>query len=374
MRATWVAIGVVVGLGAVAYLKVRERAVALAKPAAAATKPAESRSTPAPSPAPAPSAEVKAPVAAGPAADPAEARARALRAQIADRRAAHDAAGAAAAEKALESEAWDADEARRHALERGWEAWLAARGGRDVGAVDRARRDLSRGVYLPEMFDAQGASTPRRKEVLEAIAAANERVMTQAGGLPGVVEPYVVQRGDTPLRVVSRQKRPYGYNAFLQWRRGGLADTTLRAGETLLLPVEPLTVEVRCDRHLLAIFLGGVFVKEFAVGCGKAGTPTPRGTFEVGPKYENPDWWTPDHRKIPYGHPDNELGSVWIPLSGPDLPVEKGIGIHGTNKPETVGTDCSNGCVRLRNAEATEVSWWVRSGRGEGPATRVTIR
>jgi lipoprotein-anchoring transpeptidase ErfK/SrfK len=374
MRPTWVVLGTVVALGAVAYAKLRSQASALAKPGAEARRAAEGKSQATlPQKALAKVEERPAPDASPAAPGPGD-RAAALLQEVERRRSENDAAGAAAAEKALEAEAPDSDEARRLALERGMATWRSVEGGGPLSTVDRARRDLSRGVHLPEMFDAKGEPTARRQALLETIAKANERVYRAHGGLPGVVEPYVVQPGDTPLRIVSRQKRPYGYNAFLHWRRGGVADTTLRAGETLLLPLEPLTVEVRCDRHLLAVYLGGVFVKEFRVGTGRPETPTPRGTFDVGAKYENPDWWTPDHRRIPHGHPQNELGSVWIPLSGPDLPAEKGIGIHGTNKPETVGTDCSNGCVRLRDPEATELSWWVRSGRGEGPATKVTIR
>ena len=49
-------------------------------------------------------------------------------------------------------------------------------------------------------------------------------------------------------------------------------------------------------------------------------------------------------------------------------------GIHGTNKPDTVGTDCSNGCVRLRNEEAIEMTSWVRTAKGDGQATKVYVR
>jgi lipoprotein-anchoring transpeptidase ErfK/SrfK len=39
-----------------------------------------------------------------------------------------------------------------------------------------------------------------------------------------------------------------------------------------------------------------------------------------------------------------------------------------------VGTDCSEGCVRLANDEVKEVFWWVRRASAGGPATRVDIR
>ena len=51
--------------------------------------------------------------------------------------------------------------------------------------LDRARRDLSRGVDLPEMYDAStGKPTEERRRLLERITAANVRVMMSPGGVP----------------------------------------------------------------------------------------------------------------------------------------------------------------------------------------------
>ena len=194
------------------------------------------------------------------------------------------------------------------------------------------------------------------------------------GGLPGVTRPFEVPPGWVPVQIVSREKLPYGHNALLYWNHAGNLDPRrLRAGEVLLLPEEPLSVRVFLDRHLLGLFLGDWFVKEFRVGVGRADKPTPLGEFEVGPKQENPDWWGPNGL-VRALDPKNELGSAWIPFSGPTLPIAAGFGIHGTNRPATVGTHCSNGCVRLANEEATEMFWWVRTGSAGGPATPVVIR
>ena len=34
-----------------------------------------------------------------------------------------------------------------------------------------------------------------------------------------------------------------------------------------------------------------------------------------------------------------------------DVPGHKGIGIHGTHKPESIGTRDTEGCIRLENSE-----------------------
>ena len=33
----------------------------------------------------------------------------------------------------------------------------------------------------------------------------------------------------------------------------------------------------------------------------------------------------------------------------------RGYGIHGTWKPESIGTQCSNGCIRMRNDDVNEL-------------------
>jgi lipoprotein-anchoring transpeptidase ErfK/SrfK len=204
--------------------------------------------------------------------------------------------------------------------------------------------------------------------------------MTARPAIPGVTTLHTVAPGESPVQIVHRQRLPYGPNVLLFWNHGGNLDPTrLMAGETLVLPVDALEGRVSLERRLLGLYIGGVLVKEFQVGVGKAETPTPAGVYEVRDKFRNPDWdvpaelWKPGQpRRIRYGDPANELGDAWIPISSPDHPT--GYGVHGTVRPETVGTMCSNGCVRLRNPEAVEMIDWVRTARGQGVATRIVIR
>ena len=380
MRPTWVVLSLVVALGAVAYVKLRSKAEStppLAKTGSDApvgpvgpgggndgTKPSDANS-------PAGSPPLAAPAVSGP-----EAKAAEIRAAMMARLEARDEAGATALEKTLDGELRDTDGARRHAMERGAAALHAADGkplSEALPLLDRARRDLSRGIYLREMFDAAGKPTDERKRLVEAIAHANAKVMTAAAAVAGVTRPYLVKQGDSPVGIVTRDRLTYGHNAILYWSHGGDFDPTrLRAGETLMLPVETLSIEVRLDRHLLDVYLGDWLVKEFEVGVGARETPTPLDDYEVGDKQRNPDWTPPGGKRIPFGSPENELGDAWIEIKSPSHP--KGLGIHGTNKPETVGTDCSHGCVRLRNPEVDEIFWWVRTGRSGGQATKVHVR
>ena len=52
-----------------------------------------------------------------------------------------------------------------------------------------------------------------------------------------------------------------------------------------------------------------------------------------------------------------------LPLTGPNSPVgvmwmglnKTGIGLHGTNNPETIGRAASHGCIRMANWDALKL-------------------
>ena len=58
---------------------------------------------------------------------------------------------------------------------------------------------------------------------------------------------------------------------------------------------------------------------------------------------------------IPSG-PNNPVGVLWCGLS------KNGIGIHGTNSPETIGRAGSHGCIRLANWDAAKFANMVTNG------------
>ncbi len=373
MRLTWLVLGVVLAAGAVAFINTDDEPDPLPKADAAEAdrtdgKKALSREAGAPPPSRKPSqAEQKA-----------EKHARALLDAIGRARAEGDARKTATIEARLRKEAWNVPAARRYAYQMG-RALLENTDGAEGRALlerkDKARRLLSRVLFLPEMFKRGGASTDERTRLIDEIQKLNRQVMRYRPGIPGVTVPYEVPSGIRPVQIVSRQKLPMGSNAILYWNQGGNLDPKrLRAGQTFLLPQEPLSLHVHKRYRRLAIYIGDWFVKEFIVGIGKDETPTPADTFWVHSREKNPDWWKPGGKRIPFGDPRNELGSAWIAIESDEWPLSAGFGIHGTNNEKTIGTRCSNGCVRLRNAQATELYDWVRTGSAGGQATRVHIR
>lgn len=145
----------------------------------------------------------------------------------------------------------------------------------------------------------------------------------------------------------------------------GISDARrLRVGQSLRVPLEPMKVLVRKSRFELAVLLGGAPVERFPVAIG-ADASTPSGSCRVRDRIKNPDWYF-HGKRIPFGDPQNIIGTRWIGLSG-SAAVE-GIGIHGTADDASVGKAASMGCIRLHNADVERLFEWVDTG------TEVEIR
>jgi hypothetical protein len=145
----------------------------------------------------------------------------------------------------------------------------------------------------------------------------------------------------------------------------GIADARrLRVGQSLRVPLEPMRVLVRKSRFELAVLLGGAPVERFPVAIG-ADASTPSGACRVRDRIKNPDWYF-HGKRIPFGDPQNIIGTRWIGLSG-SAAIE-GIGIHGTFDDASVGKAASMGCVRMHNTDVERLFEWVDAG------TEVEIR
>lgn len=144
----------------------------------------------------------------------------------------------------------------------------------------------------------------------------------------------------------------------------GLKQDGLRVGQVLRIPREPLTIRVDTAQHGLVAWLGDVAVAAYRVGLGKDES-TPRRSFTVEVKQENPAWFYAG-RTIPFGDPENILGTRWMGFD--NQPEASGFGIHGTSRPESIGRNESSGCVRMRNPDVEDLFELVARG------TQVTIQ
>lgn len=85
-----------------------------------------------------------------------------------------------------------------------------------------------------------------------------------------------------------------------------------------------------------------VILKKYSIASGKPETPSPIGTWKVSGM----------------GKWSGGFGTRWIGLN---VPWGK-FGIHGTNKPGSIGSDASHGCIRMFNKDIEELYEYVKYG------------
>jgi lipoprotein-anchoring transpeptidase ErfK/SrfK len=107
------------------------------------------------------------------------------------------------------------------------------------------------------------------------------------------------------------------------------------------------------DRKI-ALVENGQVLKIYRIAVGKAGTPSPRGRFHIASRVVKPSWYQPG-KVVPAG-PANPLGTRWMGLG------YKGYGIHGTNRPRSIGKAASHGCIRMRNQDVEDLFERVEVG------------
>ncbi|WIV13286.1 L,D-transpeptidase family protein [Proteiniborus sp. MB09-C3] len=105
-----------------------------------------------------------------------------------------------------------------------------------------------------------------------------------------------------------------------------------------------LSILIEIDSKLLYLIDTDTneIVKKYVVATGKPETPTPIGSFKIA------------HKAI-WGE---GFGTRWMGL---DVPWGR-YGIHGTNKPQSIGFNASQGCIRMNNRDVEELYDFVKQG------------
>lgn len=95
----------------------------------------------------------------------------------------------------------------------------------------------------------------------------------------------------------------------------------------------PYEIHVDVDLKRLTVFRGDEIVRTWPVATGAWDTPTPLGVFRINSRFSG------------------EMSGFGTCFLGLTVPWGQ-YGIHGTNKPESVGTSASHGCIRMRVRDA----------------------
>ena len=132
------------------------------------------------------------------------------------------------------------------------------------------------------------------------------------------------------------------------------------------VPSGPVRVKVDTKTNMLAVFERDKIVSCCPVTIGSAHTQTPIGEWKIRAITKMPNFRY-DEQMLKRGKrsknfhmlapgPNNPVGVMWIALN------KKGIGLHGTAEPDTIGRAVSHGCVRLANWDVVRLATKVKPG------------
>ncbi len=120
------------------------------------------------------------------------------------------------------------------------------------------------------------------------------------------------------------------------------------------------TVLVSPKEKMLDVYDDKKLIAAFPITPGSTHLPAPPGVWMVVGIAELP-WFRWDEMMLNHGQrsanffnipagPRNPVGVIWIGLD------RRGIGLHGTSTPETIGRSGSHGCIRLANWDAVRLA------------------
>lgn len=108
-------------------------------------------------------------------------------------------------------------------------------------------------------------------------------------------------------------------------------------------PAGKVSIIINLNKRQLYVLNDGQVFKTYPVAIGTKSTPSPVGEFRI--VHKDTNWGT-------------GFGTRWMGLN-----VPWGIyGIHGTNKPGSIGTAASHGCFRMFNRHVEELFPWIPIG------------
>ena len=102
-------------------------------------------------------------------------------------------------------------------------------------------------------------------------------------------------------------------------------------------------IHVDVEQKMLTLFCGSEIAARYPIATGARDTPTPLGVFRINRRFSG------------------EMGGFGTCFLGLNVPWGD-YGIHGTNRPESIGTNASHGCIRMRVADAEALYARVPNG------------
>jgi lipoprotein-anchoring transpeptidase ErfK/SrfK len=130
--------------------------------------------------------------------------------------------------------------------------------------------------------------------------------------------------------------------------------------------IASVPIKIDTKANTLEMREGEKLIAAYPVTVGSAQTASPIGEWKVRRITKMPTFRY-DKEMLKHGQrsgnfymlppgPRNPVGVMWIALN------KKGIGIHGTNEPGSIGHAASHGCIRLANWDVVRLATKIKSG------------
>lgn len=206
----------------------------------------------------------------------------------------------------------------------------------EAGQLASALRQLSNWYEDPQL------SLPERQQLNQLLDQVAGTVIYSTQHL--LESPYEVQQGERLEDIAQRYNIPWQLLAKIN----GIDDPqSLRPGERLKVMRGPFSAVLSLEKRQLTLLLGdGSYAGRFTVGIGREHPPQ-EGVYAVSDKVVNPVYRGRE-QTIGAGDANNPLGARWIGLGS-------SLGIHGTNRPDTIGRTDLPGSISLNPRDAEDV-------------------
>ncbi len=222
----------------------------------------------------------------------------------------------------------------------------------EAGDYFYARKDeySARRLYSKAYFVA---NEQEQRNLIKKLEELNKKIIFSAHIYPDSFT-YTVAKGDT----LSKIGKKFSMTPELIKIINNLTSDLIYPGKELKLIEttgdKKFKAIVKKSTNKLYLLWGEDIVKVYPVSTGNPDTsPTPEGTFKIVSRLIHPAW-----KGIPYGAPENILGTRWLGFNEPF----NNYGIHGTTQPETIGQYVTNGCVRMLNNDVEELFNFLLEG------------
>jgi LysM repeat protein len=194
-------------------------------------------------------------------------------------------------------------------------------------------------ALLQPLADSEGTTD----NVLDLLGELDTKILFTASPAPEKVD-YTIAAGDA----LGKLAQKFGTTIELIKKSNNLTRDMIRVGDRLRIYHGHFAVNVSKATNELRMTDDGKFFKRYRVGTGEY-SKTPVGEFKITSRIADPPWWRSDGKTIPFGDPENILGTHWLGIN------VAGYGIHGTWDTNSIGKQATAGCIRLLNGDVAEL-------------------